>query len=152
MRNLCLGKALLTALLFAVACAPVVAQSAGDNANNDLAATRVFPYDATTVKTAPNGAMSRLVARGTLATGEVVSVHETTQPAGTKPNAAHTIQHSEVILVEEGTLEFTHDGNAERVDAGSVIYVARGTLHAVRNIGAGPAKYVVIQIGGDTKH
>jgi mannose-6-phosphate isomerase-like protein (cupin superfamily) len=34
---------------------------------------------------------------------------------------------------------------------GSIIYVAFGTLHAVKNVGAGPARYVVIQIGGDTK-
>jgi hypothetical protein len=29
--------------------------------------------------------------------------------------------------------------------------VAFGTLHTVKNIGDAPAKYVVIQIGGDTK-
>jgi mannose-6-phosphate isomerase-like protein (cupin superfamily) len=26
-----------------------------------------------------------------------------------------------------------------------------GTLHSVRNVGAGPARYVVVQIGGDTR-
>jgi quercetin dioxygenase-like cupin family protein len=56
-----------------------------------------------------------------------------------------------LIVVQEGTLEFQHDGVAERAGAGSIIYVALGTLHAVKNIGDGPAKYVVIQIGGDTK-
>jgi quercetin dioxygenase-like cupin family protein len=101
-------------------------------------------------KTAANGAVGRFVMKGTLATGEAVSVHETTQPAGTAPNPAHRIQHSELIVVEEGTLEFEHDGKTEKADAGSVIYVALGTLHALKNVGAGPARYVVIQIGGDT--
>jgi quercetin dioxygenase-like cupin family protein len=73
------------------------------------------------------------------------------QPAGTKPNPAHRIEHSEVIVVEQGTLEFEHAGKAERAGAGSIIYVAFGTMHSVRNVGDGPAKYVVIQIGGDTK-
>lgn len=119
---------------------------------NPLAAARVFSYEEMTAKTAPNGAVGRFVVKGTLATGESVSVHETMQPAGTKPNPAHRIEHSELIVVEEGTLEFTHDGKTERADAGSVIYVAYGTLHAVKNIGAGQARYVVIQIGGDTKN
>jgi quercetin dioxygenase-like cupin family protein len=56
-----------------------------------------------------------------------------------------------VIVVEEGTLEFEHDGNAERAGAGSVIYVAFGTLHAAKNVGDDAARYVVIQIGGDTR-
>jgi len=104
-----------------------------------------------TAKTAPNGAVGRNVFTGTLATGEAVAVHETMQPAGTVPSPVHRIQHSEVIAVEEGTLEFEHDGKAERAGAGSIIYVAVGTLHAIKNVGDGPAKYVVIQIGGDTK-
>jgi quercetin dioxygenase-like cupin family protein len=149
--------ALLSALSFVLVflvspCAPAPAQTGGSDAHHDLATARVFAYDAMTAKTAPNGAVSRFVVQGTLATGERISVHETMQPAGTRPNPAHTIEHSELIVVEEGTLEFTHDGKTERADAGSVIYVALGTLHAVKNIGDGPAKYVVIQMGGDTKN
>jgi mannose-6-phosphate isomerase-like protein (cupin superfamily) len=119
-------------------------------ANNPLAASRVFAYDEMPVKTGTNGAASRRAFTGTLATGEAISVHETMQPAGTAPNPAHRIQHSELILVEEGTLDYTHDGKTERANASSIIYVALGTLHSVRNVGDGPAKYVVIQIGGDT--
>jgi quercetin dioxygenase-like cupin family protein len=104
-----------------------------------------------TVRTAPNGAEGRSVVSGTLATGEAIGIHETMQPAGTVPNPPHKIQHSEVIVVQEGTLEFEHDGKAERAGPGSILYVAFGTLHTVKNIGDAPAKYVVIQIGGDTK-
>jgi quercetin dioxygenase-like cupin family protein len=128
--------------------AAVAAQQAG---SNPLAASRVFPYEDMVPKTAPNGAVGRNVFTGTLATGEAVAVHETMQPAGTQPNPAHRIQHSELIVVQEGTLEFQHDGKAERAGPGSIIYVAFGTLHAVKNLSNGPARYVVIQIGGDTK-
>jgi quercetin dioxygenase-like cupin family protein len=150
----------ILASVLAVACAAATAQSPQVSqiqparqppSSNPLAAARVFSYDDMTPKTAPNGAVGRNVFSGTLATGEAVALHETMQPAGTVPNAAHRIQHSELIVVQEGTLEFEHDGMAERATAGSIIYVALGTLHAVKNIGDGPAKYVVIQIGGDTK-
>jgi quercetin dioxygenase-like cupin family protein len=130
-----------------VSAAPVAAQQ---TVSNPLAASRVFATDDMTPKTAPNGAVSRIAFSGTLATGEVIAAHETMQPAGTVPNPAHRIQHSELIVVEEGTLEYTHDGKTERAGAGSIIYVALGTLHAVKNVGDGPARYVVIQIGGDT--
>jgi mannose-6-phosphate isomerase-like protein (cupin superfamily) len=143
MRNFLIAGAAL-----ALACASGVAQSPDAN---PLTASRVFAYSDMTARTAPSGAVGRHAFTGTLATGETVAVHETTQPAGMPPNPAHRIQHSELIIVQEGTLEYMHDGKTERADAGSVIYVALGTLHAVRNIGDGAAKYVVVQIGGDVK-
>ncbi len=120
-------------------------------ADNALAGPRVFDCDQMTAKTMPNGAESRVVFNGTLATGEQVGAHESMQPAGTAPPALHKIQHSEFIVVEQGTLEFNHDGKQERAGPGSIIYVAFGTNHFVKNVGDGPAKYVVIQVGGDTK-
>jgi quercetin dioxygenase-like cupin family protein len=143
-----MNRLILTAWFLACVITSAAAQSAG---TDPLATARVFSFDEMAAKTAPNGTVGRSVFNGMLATGESVAVHESMQPAGTVPNPAHRIQHSEVIVVEEGTLEFEHDGKAERAGAGSIIYVAFGTLHAVKNVGDGPAKYVVIQIGGDTK-
>jgi quercetin dioxygenase-like cupin family protein len=146
--------ALILFLSALACCAAATAQSPQTSQapqTNPLAAARVFSYDDMTPKTAANGAVGRNVFSGTLATGEAVAAHETMQPAGTVPNAAHRIQHSELIVVQEGTLEFHHDGQVERAGPGSIVYVALGTLHAVKNIGDGPLKYVVIQIGGDTK-
>ncbi|MGO8933829.1 MAG: cupin domain-containing protein [Terracidiphilus sp.] len=139
---------LILAAAFLVSAATISAQQ---TASNPLAASRVFAYDDMTAKTAANGAVSRSAFNGTLATGEAVAAHESMQPAGTAPNPAHRIQHSELIVVEEGTLEYTHDGKTERAGAGSIIYVAFGTLHQLKNVGDGPATYVVIQIGGDTR-
>jgi quercetin dioxygenase-like cupin family protein len=135
--------------VLAVMCISVAATAqTGDS--NPLAAARVFAYDQMPPKTAQNGSVGRRVFAGTLDTGEAVSVHETLQPAGTKPNPPHRIQHSEIIVVQQGTLAFEHDGKTERAGAGSVIYVTPGTLHTVENVGDGPAQYVVVQIGGDT--
>ncbi len=134
--------------IFIVLCAGAGVRQGG---SNPLATSRVFAYDEMVAKTAANGAVGRDAFSGTLETGEAIAAHETMQPAGTQPNPAHRIQHSELIVVEEGTLEYTHDGKTERAGAGSIIYVAFGTLHSLKNVGDGPAKYVVIQIGGDTR-
>lgn len=116
-----------------------------------LSQSRVYSVEQMSVRKMANGGESRDVMRGTLTTGEVIGVHESTQPAGMKPNTPHTIQHTEVMVVIEGTLAFEHEGESEKVGPGGVIFVASGTLHTVRNVGDGPAKYCVVQMGGDTK-
>lgn len=98
----------------------------------------------------PNGSESRTIAHGALVTGEFVSLHESTQPAGIPPNPAHTIEHTEFICVRSGSLEFTHNNRTERAEAGDVLLVAQGTLHGVRNVGSSPASYFVVALGGDT--
>jgi mannose-6-phosphate isomerase-like protein (cupin superfamily) len=103
------------------------------------------------VRKTANGGESRNIVHGVLKTGEGVALHESILPVGTSPNAGHAIQHSEFIVVSEGTLEFEHDGKTETVGPGGVIYVAYGTFHKVKNVGKVPAKYVVVAIGGDTK-
>lgn len=148
MKRIAIAFLILACAAFLVSAAAISAQQ---TVSNPLAASRVFAYDDMTAKTAANGAVSRNAFTGTLATGEVIGAHESMQPAGTAPNPAHRIQHSELIVVQEGTLEYTHDGKTERAGAGSIIYVAFGTLHSVKNVRDGPARYVVIQIGGDTK-
>lgn len=116
-----------------------------------LLESKVISVDGIPATTGANGAQRWNVLEGVLATGEAIQVHESLQPAGAAPNPAHTIQHSELILVQEGTLLFQHDGKSEKVGAGGVILVVSGTNHAAKNVGDGPAKYMVIAIGGDTR-
>jgi quercetin dioxygenase-like cupin family protein len=115
-----------------------------------LSESRVFVLEEMPVRKMANGGESRNVMHGALATGEVVGVHESVQPAGATPGPLHTIQHSELITVLAGTVGFEHDGKVEKVGPGGVIYVAIGTLHRLKNLGDQPAKYCVVQIGGDT--
>jgi quercetin dioxygenase-like cupin family protein len=110
----------------------------------------VFP-DRLPVTTNANGRKSWNILRGVLATGEAIALHQSLQPAGIAPNPPHSIQHSELILVQQGTVLFEYDGGSERVAEGGVIFVAFGTRHAARNVGDGPAKYLVVAIGGDTR-
>jgi quercetin dioxygenase-like cupin family protein len=116
-----------------------------------LSEPQVFPLDGMSVRRMPNGGESRNVVRGALTTGELVGVHESVLPVGSVPNPQHKIQHSELILVQEGTVEFQHGDKAEKAGAGGVIYVAFGTMHTLKNVGDVPAKYFVVAIGGDMK-
>ena len=115
----------------------------------DMARSRVFRFGEMPLKRMANGGESRDIMQGQLVTGEEVALHESMQVVGAAPNPAHRIEHTEVVLVSEGTLEFRHDDKVEQVGPGGVIFVAKGTVHAVKNIGEGPAKYFVVAIGGD---
>jgi quercetin dioxygenase-like cupin family protein len=116
-----------------------------------LSHSKVFSFSASPQRTMANGGVAHDVLLGTLKTGETVRLHESMQPEGAEPNPAHAIDHSEFILVQEGTLEYRHDGIAETAGPGDVIYVAFGTNHQVKNVGKSPARYAVISIGGDIK-
>lgn len=116
-----------------------------------LSISKVFPFEGMPVKKMANGGESRDVVRGSLTTGEAVAVHASMQLAGAVPNPAHAIEHSEIMMVEEGTLEVTFNGKSQRVVPGGVFYVAYGTVHQVRNVGDGPVKYVIVAIGGEVK-
>jgi mannose-6-phosphate isomerase-like protein (cupin superfamily) len=114
-------------------------------------ASKVFAFDQMPARKSPTGTESRSVPGFTLTTGETVGMHESVQPAGAAPVALHAIHHSELILIQEGSVLFEHDGKQEKAGPGDMVYVADGTTHRMTNVGTGPAKYFVVQIGGDTK-
>jgi quercetin dioxygenase-like cupin family protein len=118
---------------------------------DDLTHAKVFSLATAPARSFPNGGGSHDMLLGILKTGEAVKVHESLQPEGAVPNPAHAIDHSEFIIVQEGTLAFLHDGMTETAGPGDVIYVAFGTMHQVKNIGKGPVKYAIVSIGGDIK-
>ena len=141
---LVLGYGIASAQTAATAAPPAATQ-------NPLASSGIFPYEQMMVKKAANGTESRSTFTGTLATGETIGVHESMQPVGTPPVDLHRIGHSELIVVQEGTVAFEHDGKEERLGPGGLVYVAFGTVHRIKNVGDVPARYVVIAIGGDVK-
>ena len=120
-----------------------------DEQTIDLSRSHVFRLAEAPAHKNPNGSESWNVLHGRLPTGEQIALHVSMQPAGTLPNPAHRIEHSEIICLREGALDFQHDGNTEPATAGDVLFVAKGTMHGVRNAGAGPAAYFVLAVGGD---
>ena len=114
-----------------------------------LSESRAIAYPQMPSHRMANGGESRLAMRGVLPDGVGMEVHESAMAAGMQANPAHVVEHAEVITVIEGTLRFLHDGRADLVTAGGVIYVAKGSRHTVENAGQTTVRYVVVEVGGD---
>ena len=85
---------------------------------------------------------------GTEHTGFALECHETVLGPGIETHPPHSHAHEEIIVVVEGTLEVSIDGNPETVEAGSVIHYEPNKPHNLRNIGATPSRYYVIELRG----
>lgn len=150
-RNVCLALSLFVRMTTAKTAQASPLPEEPKSGTATLLDSQVFSSERIPVTTGENGAKRWDIFHGVLATGEAIALHESLQPANIKPTPPHAIQHSELILVQEGTLLFEHEGRSEKLGAGGVIFVAFGTMHSARNVGDGPAKYLVIAIGGDTQ-
>jgi XRE family transcriptional regulator, regulator of sulfur utilization len=82
--------------------------------------------------------------RGPTATLDELEVHVTTLNPGQASHPPHKHPNEELVIVKEGTVECLVNGEWKRVGAGSVIFNASNQLHGIRNVGAGPATYHVI--------
>ena len=82
--------------------------------------------------------------RGPTATLDELEVHVTTLNPGEAPHPPHKHPNEELIIIREGTLETLVNGEWKRLGPGSVIFNASNQLHGLRNVGAGPATYHVI--------
>lgn len=71
-------------------------------------------------------------------------VHRTTLSPGAQPHDAHRHEREEMMILLDGELEASIEGAATRVGAGSVLFAASNDLHGVKNVGAKPATYLVL--------
>jgi quercetin dioxygenase-like cupin family protein len=92
---------------------------------------------------------SRAIMNGLTHSEFAIEVHETDLAPGEAPHAPHHHVHEEMVIVVEGTIEFTVNGTPARLGPGSVAYAASNDEHGQRNVGDGIARYVVVAFGRD---
>ena len=88
----------------------------------------------------------RDVLKGSTVTMENLSCHATTVNVGDASHAAHRHADDEIIIVKEGTIETTINGESQRAGAGSVLLFASNDLHGMRNAGDTRLTYYVIRM------
>ena len=109
---------------------------------------RVFKYDDLPVRV--NGEnKSRAVMKGETHSGFQIELHMTELGPGQAPHPPHKHVHEELLMLKDGSLDVTVNGQTTRVTAGSIVYVASNEMHGWRNPGEGPAQYFVIALGND---
>jgi quercetin dioxygenase-like cupin family protein len=93
---------------------------------------------------------SRAIMNGLTHSEFALEVHETDLAPGAAPHPPHHHVHEEMVIVVEGTIEFTVNGKSTRLGPGSVAYAASNDEHGQRNVGDTIARYVVVALGRDT--
>jgi len=111
--------------------------------------SKTYGFSQMAERTSPNGAVkSRPVFNGVTTRGMHISAHLSELAAGQAPHPPERQPHEEAILLREGTLEVTLNGQVSTLGPGSVIYSAYNDLNGVRNVGTAPAKYFVFSMEG----
>ncbi len=127
---------------------PVLASTTASAQQAKGLPSRVFKYDELPVKV--NGEnKSRAVMKGETHSGFPIELHMTELGPGQAPHAPHKHVHEELLMLKDGSLDATVEGQTTRMTAGSIIYVASNQMHGWRNPGPGPAQYFVIALGND---
>jgi quercetin dioxygenase-like cupin family protein len=114
----------------------------------DALPSKAFRFEDLPVKT--NGLnKSRAVLNGETHSHFQIELHMTELAAGQAPHAPHKHVHEEIVLLREGLLDVTVNGQTTRLTPGSVVYFASGEEHGSRNPGPGSAQYFVMALGRD---
>ncbi len=120
--------------------------AAAEAQNASKLPSKTFRFEDLTVKES-GGNKSRAIMNGLTHSNFPVEVHETELAPGAAPHAPHHHVHEEIVLVIEGTIEFTVNGTATRLGPGSLAYAASNDEHGQKNVGQTPARYFVVTLG-----
>jgi XRE family transcriptional regulator, regulator of sulfur utilization len=112
-------------------------------ADKPILGPTTFDWDKMTVTKTDVGEIRNLVRQPT-ATLDELEMHITTLNPGLSSHPPHQHVNEELVIIKEGTVETLSGGKWVRLGAGSVIFNASNSPHALRNVGTTPATYHVI--------
>lgn len=117
--------------------------TAAENKPSTVMGSSVFDWNSIKAQTNAIGS-SRKFFQAPTATLDELECHVTTLNPGQMPHPPHKHANEELIIIREGTLDVTQNGETKRIGPGSVIFNASNVMHSLRNVGDAPAVYHVI--------
>jgi quercetin dioxygenase-like cupin family protein len=109
----------------------------------ELLDSTAWKWEDMAVKKTDVGELRSLVREPTRTLDEL-EMHITTLNPHTASHPPHTHPNEELVILREGTLQAHVNGKEVVVGPGSILFYASMQPHAVKNIGATPATYFVI--------
>jgi len=108
---------------------------------------KTYSFDQLLVRSSANGAMkSRSVFDGVTTRGQRITAHISELAPGQAPHPPARQKHEEIIILREGTLEVTLNGETSTIGPGSVIFIPFEELAGWKNSGTTVAQYYVVSI------
>jgi mannose-6-phosphate isomerase-like protein (cupin superfamily) len=112
--------------------------------------SKIYQFDELTARES-GSLISRNIVSGKIFEGCQISLHESDLAPHSIPHPPHRHLHEEMVLVLEGTLEFTINGVPARAGSGSILFAGSNDLHGIRNPEDTHAKYFVFALGPENK-
>jgi quercetin dioxygenase-like cupin family protein len=112
--------------------------------------SKIYQFDELTARDSGSIVIRNMV-NGPIFEGCHISVHESDLAPHSIPHQPHRHLHEEMVLIIEGTLEFTINGAPTRAGTGSVLFAGSNDLHGIRNPEDTHAKYFVFALGPEDK-
>lgn len=129
-------------LFFVLLSSLAMAQTPASKPAPEKLGSRVFIWDELKVKSSANGERRDVVDLPT-ATFEKFESHITTLNPGQMSHPPHRHAREEFIIIKDGTLEVSINGQTQRAGPGSLLFYAANDLHNVRNVGTTTSTYLV---------
>ena len=111
-----------------------------------LLVSKGYEFGDLPVRTSANGGTSRQVFDGITIRGQRVTLHISELPPGQAPHPPARQPHEEIIIIREGTLEVTLNGQVVKLGPGSVIFSSFNDLNGWKNVGTTPVEYYVVSL------
>ena len=144
MKSLSLKSSIVASIISLVASATAIAQvAAPDRAK--LGST-LFKWEQLAAKPTPVGQFRAVVDNVSTPTFEKLELHVTTLKPGMASHPPHHHPQEEMILVKEGVVEASINGQTYRAGPGSLFFYAANDVHNLTNVGSTPATYFVINV------